>query len=111
MGARERSQTMLSERLREENERLRFLRESRRERMEGGQTIIQEDNRTIYQVNNQYFIQHNDIERFRYGGGDYRTYSSPRGTTISAFAGLGGFRFEVESELVWEAAAPGAHRT
>jgi outer membrane protein OmpA-like peptidoglycan-associated protein len=95
--ARERSQAALNERLREENERLRILRERRREtRDRMGQTIIQEDNRTIYQTNNQYFIQHNEVERLQVYGGDYSSYRSPRGNTVSTIVRPDGYRIEVE---------------
>ena len=56
----------------------------------------QEDNRTIYQINNQYFIQHNEIERLQVYGGDYRASRSRDGNTISTFTKPGGIRIEVE---------------
>jgi len=96
--AREHSQAALNERLREENERLRTLREERRQTVDpSGQTIIREGNRTIYQVNNQYFIQHNDVERF-HAYGDYHTNRLADGGTISAFVRPDGVRIELEAD-------------
>jgi outer membrane protein OmpA-like peptidoglycan-associated protein len=96
--ARERTQAALSERLREEEERLRFLRESRRESVDRfGQTIINEDNRTIYRVNNQYFIQHNEIEHFKVYGG-YESRDLPGGNHFSSFERPDGGRVEIEMD-------------
>ena len=95
--ARERSQAALNERLREENDRLRFLRERRREIVDpAGQTVIEEDNRRIYHINNQYFIQHNEVERLQLGGGDYRSHRSRDGNMISTIVRPDGYRIEME---------------
>ena len=96
--ARERSQAALNERLREENERFRRLREERREIVDrSGQTVIQEGSRTIYRVNNRYFIQHNDVGRFR-GYGGYQSRPMPGGGMFSAFVGPDGARVEIETD-------------
>ncbi len=54
--------------------RLDDFRSERRERQEGGRTIITEPGRVIVQdPSGQSFIRHNEVDRFRYGARDIRT--------------------------------------
>jgi len=99
LAARERGQAQINERLRLENEHLRTIREERKPPVidRSGQTVIQEGNRTIYKINNQVYIQHNETERFKlFGGGDFRTSRGRDGNTISTLIRPDGGRVEVE---------------
>ena len=66
MAAAEHSQAAINERLRLQNERLRAITSQRREMVDaGGHKYIQEPgNRTIFTVNNQTFIRHDESVNF-----------------------------------------------
>jgi outer membrane protein OmpA-like peptidoglycan-associated protein len=62
-----------------------------------GQTVIREPgNRTIIQVNNRVFIQHNEADNFRLFGGNVQTRQGPGGNAISTIVRPDGVRIEVE---------------
>ena len=91
------TRTQINTRLRLENERLRSLRDQRKETVDrSGQRIIQEPgNRTIYKFNNQAFIHHNESETFRFYGGNLQN-RPPNGNMISTVVRPGGARVEIE---------------
>ena len=98
MGEAERSQAAINERLRLQNERLRVIASQRREIVDaGGHKYIQEPgNRTIFSVNNQTFIRHDESVNFRLYGGNAQTQRGPNGNMISNIYRPDGGRIEVE---------------
>ncbi len=98
MALNEKHQDQINARLRLENERLRSLRDQRKETVDrSGQRIIQEPgNRTIYKFNNQVFIHHNESETFRFYGGNFQNRRAPNGNVISTVVRPGGARVEIE---------------
>jgi outer membrane protein OmpA-like peptidoglycan-associated protein len=94
----ERSQAAINERLRLQNERLRVIASQRREIVDaGGHKYIQEPgNRTIFSVNNQTFIRHDESVNFRLYGGNAKTQRGPNGNMISNIYRPDGSRIEVE---------------
>jgi outer membrane protein OmpA-like peptidoglycan-associated protein len=98
MAEAERSQAAINERLRLQNERLRVIASQRREIVDaGGHKYIQEPgNRTIFSVNNQTFIRHDESVNFRLYGGKAQTQRGPNGNMISNIYRPDGGRIEVE---------------
>ncbi len=97
----EHSQAAINERLRLQNERLQAITSQRREIVDaGGHKYIQEPgNRTIFQVNNQAFIRHDESVNFRFYGGNAQTQRGPNGNMISNIYRPDGSRIEVEVDM------------
>ena len=98
MAEAERGQAAVNERLRLQNERLREITSQRREMVDaGGHKYIQEPgNRTIFSVNNQKFIRHDESVNFRLYGGNAQTQRGPNGNMVSNIYRPDGSRIEVE---------------
>ena len=98
MAAAEHSQAAVNERLRLQNERLREITSQRREMVDaGGHKYIQEPgNRTIFSVNNQTYIRHDESVNFRLYGGNAQTQRGPNGNMVSNIYRPDGSRIEVE---------------
>ena len=96
--ATEQSQAAINERLRLQNERLQAITSERREVAgPGGQKYIQEPgNRTIFTVNNQQFIRHDETANFNFYGGKPQTQRGPGGDMITNIYRPDGSRIEVE---------------
>ena len=94
----ERSQAAINDRLRLQNERLREITSQRREIVDpAGHRFIQEPgNRTIFTVNNQTFIRHDETQNFRLYGGPVQTRRGPGGFMVSDIRRPDGSRIEVE---------------
>ena len=101
MGAAEHSQAAVNERLRLQNERLSAITSQRREMVDaGGHKYIQEPgNRTIFTVNNQTFIRHDESVNFRLYGGNAQTQRGPNGNMVSTIYRPDGSRIEVEVDM------------
>ena len=101
MAAAEHSQAAVNERLRLQNERLREITSQRREIVDaGGHKYIQEPgNRTIFTVNNQTFIRHDESVNFRLYGGNAQTQRGPNGNMVSNIYRPDGSRIEVEVDM------------
>ena len=96
--ATENSQAAINERLRLQNERLQAITSQRRE-IAGpdGQRYIQEPgNRTIFTVNNQQFIRHDETANFNFYGGRPQTQRGPGGDMVTNIYRPDGSRIEVE---------------
>lgn len=92
----EKRQDRMEDRLRLRDERLRGLREQRRETVDRrGQTVIQEQDRTIYRSNNQFFIQKNETDRWR-GSANLRETRGRGGNIINTIRRPDGSRVEIE---------------
>ena len=73
-----------------------------------GQTIIKEPgNRTIVQVNNGVFIQHDETANFKLFGGNPR-HRAANGNMVSTIVRPDGVRIEVEVDCYRPATAPGS---
>ncbi len=98
MAATEHGQAAVNERLRLQNERLREITSQRKEVVDAsGQKYIQEPgNRTIFTVNNQTFIRHDETANFRLYGGEARSQRGANGNTISTISRPDGGRIEIE---------------
>jgi outer membrane protein OmpA-like peptidoglycan-associated protein len=96
--ANERSAELVNARLRLENERLRLLREQRKETVDrSGQRVIAEPgNRTIYRSSNHVFIHHNESENFRFYRGNVQNRRASNGNVISTIMRPDGSRVEIE---------------
>ena len=101
MAAAEHSQAAVNERLRLQNERLREITSQRREMVDaGGHKYIQEPgNRTIFTVNNQTYIRHDESVNFRLYGGNAQTQRGPNGNMVSNIYRPDGSRIEVEVDM------------
>jgi len=101
MAAAEHSQAAVNERLRLQNERLREITAQRREIVDaGGHKYIQEPgNRTIFTVNNQTYIRHDESVNFRLYGGNAQTQRGPNGNMVSNIYRPDGSRIEVEVDM------------
>ena len=101
MGAAEHSQAAVNERLRLQNERLREITSQRREMVDaGGHKYIQEPgNRTIFTVNNQTYVRHDESVNFRLYGGNAQTQRGPNGNMVSNIYRPDGSRIEVEVDM------------
>ena len=101
MGEAEHSQAAVNERLRLQNERLREITSQRREIVDaGGHKYIQEPgNRTIFTVNNQTYIRHDESVNFRLYGGNAQTQRGPNGNMVSNIYRPDGSRIEVEVDM------------
>jgi len=101
MAAAEHSQAAINERLKLQNERLSAIASQRREIVDaGGHKYIQEPgNRTIFTVNNQTFIRHDETVNFRLYGGNAQTTRGPNGNMVSNIYRPDGSRIEVEVDM------------
>ena len=101
MAAAEHSQAAINERLKLQNERFSAIASQRREIVDaGGHKYIQEPgNRTIFTVNNQTFIRHDESANFRLYGGNAQTKRGPNGNMISNIYRPDGSRIEVEVDM------------
>ncbi len=98
LGANERSQTAINERLRLQNERFRVINAERRETIDasGHRFIHEPGDRTIFRVNNQSFIRHDETANFGLYGGRAQTLRAPNGNMVSNIYRPDGGRIEVE---------------
>ncbi len=96
--ATEKSPAAINERLRLQNEHFRAINSQRHEIVDAsGHKIIQEPgNRTIFRVNNQVFIRHDEAQNFRLYGGPAQTQRAPNGNSISTIVRPDGGRLEIE---------------
>lgn len=90
----ERRSDRVEDRLRRQDERLRTLREARRERREaGGRIIIEEPgNRRIYRESGRDFIRSDEIERLRRRSRDFREDRRANGDRVTTIVRPNGVR-------------------
>ncbi len=97
MGAQEKGQAAIAERLRLQNERMRAISSQRHQIVDAhGQAVITEPGRTILQVNGHAFIQHDETANFHAFGGIPLTRRGPNGNAISTITRPDGVRIEIE---------------
>jgi hypothetical protein len=78
-------------------EQQRRTQEEHQRQEQQRQTIIREDGRTIYRVKNRYFIDHDEIERFKlHGHGQHTLRGRPGGGFFLSFSRPDGIRVEIE---------------
>jgi outer membrane protein OmpA-like peptidoglycan-associated protein len=98
LGASERTQAAVDERLRLQNERFRLINTQRRETVDPtGHKIIREPgNRTIFRDGKQAFIRHDETQNLHLYGGKPDVRRAPNGNTISNIVRPDGSRIEIE---------------